>query len=237
MEPRGARHLGILEVKTLNKRMNMRSFINAVALMEAYDSEGFRLPEGFVYFSNCTDTSRVGPYLSDMVDNAKKITYKQFMAAVGEHNVRPVFSDYQWGRGRDLKMKDDPYVDYYQSTFRGLPCYYIRQSGIEWVFIRPDDYETAMTRPSSTKRQNKKTVSFLPDGSIAGPEKAPDAFVRGDIVKGKIRLTTSRFPSPQEAKAVLDYLAKNPNLTPMWDDDDDATPDEVIEYFQKAAKQ
>jgi hypothetical protein len=216
--------------------MKMRNFIDAVALMEDYDSEGMRRPDGFIYFSNCTDVTGVGPYLDDMFENGKQITYRKFMAAVGEYNVRPVFSDYEWGRGRDLKMRNDPYVSYYQSTFRGLPCYYIRQSGIEWVFIRPGDYDAAISAPEAPKKKAaKKTIVFMPDGTVTDQAMGQRSSVRATIVKGTIRLEISHYPEPIEAKAVLDYLSKNPKLRVLWDDDEDADSDEVISYFRAAA--
>jgi hypothetical protein len=44
----------------------------------------------------------------------------------------------EWARSKGydrwLPLKNDPHVAYYRSTFRGVPCYYLVWSGIEFIW-------------------------------------------------------------------------------------------------------
>lgn len=78
-------------------------------------------------------------HLSEMIDIATPITYTTFMKHVPVAVVAGIFSMYAWGRGRkrDLRMKKDWAIGFYRSTFAGRPCYYIRWSAIEYIFMEP----------------------------------------------------------------------------------------------------
>ena len=90
----------------------------------------------YYYETNCVNSSANA--INNMVDQAKKISYRTFMEKVGRDTVRGVypFSIYAWGRNEEgLRLKDDWHVRYYQSMYKGRPCYYVDHSSIEYVFV------------------------------------------------------------------------------------------------------
>lgn len=90
----------------------------------------------FSYETNCTVASP-GP-IQHMIDRAVDVSYDTLARRVGTQELAEVFPDYTWGRwGEDngLRMREDWAVSYYRSVYRGLPCYFVVHSGIEYVFV------------------------------------------------------------------------------------------------------
>lgn len=73
-----------------------------------------------------------------MVDRARDISYETFMRQCDCADLVENMG-YATGREVGLHLKDDWHVSYHKSTFQGMPCYYMRHSAIEYVFIRPED--------------------------------------------------------------------------------------------------
>lgn len=96
------------------------------------------------YVGNCT-SRHCAPYLEDMMDEAKEISYKTLVGEVGRALVAETFPDFDWSaRPKYLTMSNDGVISYFKSTYRGHPCYYIRESGIEYIFSKADfDSETS----------------------------------------------------------------------------------------------
>lgn len=74
--------------------------------------------------------------ITDMVDQAKEISYRTMLKAVG----RP-FIERQYELGYDidnmrggLRLSKDWAVSYYRSFYQGRPCYYFVWSHIEQIF-------------------------------------------------------------------------------------------------------
>ncbi len=108
----------------------------------------------FTYRGNCTD-SHMAHGLQDMLDGAKKISYRTLVSAVGRNQLADTFPNFDWSRQpRHLTMVNDYVVRYYRSFFDGKPCYYVRESGIEYIFVNDnalsDDMIAQIIRPDGS---------------------------------------------------------------------------------------
>lgn len=84
--------------------------------------------------------------IQDMVDQAIEITWATFRKYVDWEEVREVFPDYSYRREKispiddkptvPMHIKDDYAVSFHRSKYKGKRCYYIRHSGIEYIFTR-----------------------------------------------------------------------------------------------------
>jgi hypothetical protein len=46
-----------------------------------------------------------------------------------------------------LRLKDDWHVGYYKSIYKGQPCYYIKHSAIEYIFVKERNERTQGSGP------------------------------------------------------------------------------------------
>jgi hypothetical protein len=188
--------------------------------------------EGFQYIGNCTDRHSA-PHLQDMMDAARQITYRTFVQAVGLDSMRDIFGDYSWGYQRgDLRMKNDPYVTYYRSTFDGRPCYYVRHSGIEYIFSEPKgDDEEASTIPISANR-----FSILGDGALlASIKNGAGATFYGTKTPNSLDVTTTSAPSAKAAMTLLRMIRQSKLETIQMDGEEEASKD-VMRWLRKFIK-
>lgn len=84
--------------------------------------------------TSCVDSD--GPSITAMVDNARDITRKTFLAHVDRDDRLDLERTMGYSQFRDggLMMANDWHVTYHKSVYRGRRCYYFRQSAIEYVF-------------------------------------------------------------------------------------------------------
>lgn len=86
------------------------------------------------FVTSCVGCDDV-PALEDMIDNAKEISYKEFVRNVSEEQLAQEFPDYDWHGGSGLTMKKDYHVRYYKSTYQTLPAFFVDHSAIEYVWV------------------------------------------------------------------------------------------------------
>ena len=87
------------------------------------------------YLTCCVNST--AKLIDDMTDQAREITYR-----TARRNIsRKAFTDFEkWmtydtgGERGGLRLKDDWHVTYHKSRYKGIPCYYIQHSGIEYIF-------------------------------------------------------------------------------------------------------
>lgn len=72
-----------------------------------------------------------GEDIEKMVDNAIDVTYRTFIKRVPLQVLNEMFG---YGRGQGLHLIDDWHVSYHRSRYRGRKCYFIKHSGIEYIF-------------------------------------------------------------------------------------------------------
>ncbi|KKN21594.1 hypothetical protein LCGC14_0923690 [marine sediment metagenome] len=78
------------------------------------------------YKTNCTASS--GKSIQAMVDNAKEISWDDFMVEVDEGEIDELFPS------KHPHISEDYAVEFYRSTFLGVPCVFVQHSAIEYVF-------------------------------------------------------------------------------------------------------
>ena len=88
----------------------------------------------YEFYSDCVGwpRSKVND-LIECVDRARSITYQTFCKNVGIEAVKE-FEQYH-GYDRFLRLKDDWAVSFNKSKIFGKTCYFIKWSGIEYVWI------------------------------------------------------------------------------------------------------
>lgn len=94
------------------------------------------------YITNCVCAD--GDDINEMKDKAIDITWDTFIKHVAWQSIQKVFSYYSY-RGEHLNpqtgeqtcgfhIKDDYAVSFHRSKYKGKLCYYIRHSGIEYIW-------------------------------------------------------------------------------------------------------
>lgn len=87
----------------------------------------------YFYIGNCTDLP--GQDISEMVDTAQPIGYSAFVRNVGEEKIKELFPDYNWTRtGTGPRMRNSPYFTYGKGVFQETPVYFVKHSGMEYIF-------------------------------------------------------------------------------------------------------
>lgn len=102
------------------------------------------MDKDFIYLHSCVEGTAESIW--EMTDNARQITWKTFRQHVHWTSVRDQFPDYSYRREYlspidhkptiGFHIKDDWAVGFYKSVYRGVPCYYVQHSGIEYIWIK-----------------------------------------------------------------------------------------------------
>lgn len=87
------------------------------------------------YLTCCVNST--AEKINSMVEHKsnKEISYQVFIKNVDIDDVKELFSIYEWGRKKGLRLKNDWAVSFYKSIFDGKEAYYINHSAIEYIFI------------------------------------------------------------------------------------------------------
>ena len=86
------------------------------------------------YTANCVNSTAES--IDDMCDDAREIDYTEFIEQVDVEQLKTLFPGYDWAEGdaKDLALKDDWAVSFWQSVFMEQPCVYVDHSRIEYIF-------------------------------------------------------------------------------------------------------
>ena len=90
----------------------------------------------FKYACNCTDMYDGEP-IQDMVDIEREITWETLLKHVSVEEINEIFPFYLDCPG--LSLKSDYAVQFCKSKFEGKPCYFIRHSAIEYIFLKEEE--------------------------------------------------------------------------------------------------
>ena len=82
----------------------------------------------YTFKTDCT--SATGADIQEMIDRSRQITWETIRKRVGPEVIRDTFGN------PTPALKDDWAVNFYKSTYRGTPCYFIEHSAIEYVFTK-----------------------------------------------------------------------------------------------------
>lgn len=111
----------------------------------------------FVYLTNCVDS--VADLITPMQEAATEICYATFVRYCDP--LEPaVFRDiYVTDKRRGLTLKDDYMVSFYKSVFSGVPCYYVYQSAIAYIWVpREEEAKLRKAMKEQKRRENLKVL-------------------------------------------------------------------------------
>jgi hypothetical protein len=189
--------------------------------------------QGFQYIGNCTN-EHMAPFLEAMMDNAVEISYTKLVKAVGVVNLAQTFPDYNWGKKPgDLRLRNDPYVTYYKSTFRDCPCFYVRQSGVEFVFV-PENYDPDDV-PGDFRPLTAEDMRITETGELVPSRAARQIHAIFNLEpKGQtLYVIQSSAANRESAKTLIDFVIKGKFTTIIEDgDDEEKTPEEFIAWLK-----
>ena len=176
------------------------------------------------YVGNCTN-AHMADGLSDMMDNAVEVSYRTLVAAVGRDALAEAFPQFDWSsRPRDLTMKDDYAVSYYRSTFKGKPCYYVRESGIEHVFMDHDD--------SDDEPHDGETLLITGDGAILPVTNSGGAIFSVRLAgNGRADVSQSTAATRAAAQALIKWLTDN-KVAFVVEDGDEQPVEDVVNWLE-----
>lgn len=101
-----------------------------------------------VYLNNCVGWNKRAVHcdggLIDMIDNSLDITRETFLKHVDKAAIQDISDNLGYARHykQGLTMNADWCVSYHRSKLFGNVVYYLRHSGIEYVFASLDDYDS-----------------------------------------------------------------------------------------------
>ena len=97
--------------------------------MELKDISKMNTIQKATYLTCCVNST--AELIDNMIDKAREITYNTFIKRV-DIDVE----DFRYvKRGKGIKLKNDWHVRFYKSIFNGIPCYYMVNSAIEYVYV------------------------------------------------------------------------------------------------------
>ncbi len=94
----------------------------------------------YVFHTDCR--SSTAEWIDDMVDNAKDVSYKEFVRnCVIEWDEYPytIYNTPDGLRDEGLELENDWSVSWNKGKYRGVPCYFMDHSRIEFIYIKPSD--------------------------------------------------------------------------------------------------
>ena len=186
----------------------------------------FENQSGWKYIGNCTN-SHMAPYLENMMDDATDISYSDLIYNIGKDLVAETFPDFDWRESGDLEMQDDPNVSYHRSTFAGSPCYYVRESGIEYVFVPTDfDFDDAGEADNPVKR-----FAITEDGRIV-PQGVGGAVFNIDQSPTKLVVSMSRAKTPASAAKLAQIIHRHKGQ--IIDDGERVSRDEFLGWLTES---
>jgi hypothetical protein len=83
--------------------------------------------------------------IDETVERSAEVSFGAFWERVCHEDLEQLFPQYDWHnacRDRGVKIWEDFGFVFGKGRYRGVRCYYVERSSIEWVFIESEsDYE------------------------------------------------------------------------------------------------
>ena len=92
--------------------------------------------KSYIFETDCVSAN--GEDITKMVDQAREITWETIRRRVGAKTIHEVLNQ------NAPSLKDDYAVSFWKSVYRGMHCYYIEHSAIEYVFTEFRDSKGGM---------------------------------------------------------------------------------------------
>lgn len=93
-------------------------------------------PKPYIYRTNCVIITAAD--ILAMLDVERSVTLETIRKNCEGVEDFEREHGYAVGAERGLHMKDDGCVSYHKSKFKGLPCYFIKWSAIEFIWTKGD---------------------------------------------------------------------------------------------------
>jgi hypothetical protein len=112
----------------------------AAAFLKVYTVAWINLWSGIMSYelvARCTDeqTWLHRARLEALYDEDAEVTAATFFRHVSMRDVAAMLG-YAYGRwGRGIRILKDWHVQFYRSTWRGVPCYHLKWSAIDHIFV------------------------------------------------------------------------------------------------------
>jgi len=84
----------------------------------------------------CIDVGMQARHLEDMYDASLEITYATFLRHCPTLPELARTLGYAVGSEPGLHLRNDHYVRYFRSKYKGQPCYYLAWSSIDHIFLQ-----------------------------------------------------------------------------------------------------
>lgn len=113
----------------------------------------------YVFYTTCVDSDAVGPYgecINEMTQppHAEDIDTETFAKDIArEHGFAEGLAE-MFNHQSIRELVDDFALSCYRSRFQGAPCYYVKHSGIEHIFIPKDQLSSMVTGDDLMARQD-----------------------------------------------------------------------------------
>jgi hypothetical protein len=92
------------------------------------------LRPGFFYSINCVNSDAES--IHALLDSSREVSYKTFCKHCKDLDEWAQNMKYDIYRGRGgLRLKNDWAVSYHKGKYQGKPCYFLRHSGIEYIWL------------------------------------------------------------------------------------------------------
>ena len=90
----------------------------------------------YVYETSCVHCADRVDALNKMTEDAKDVTYRTMCKHCKGLLEWAINSGYNRRKDQGITLRNDWHVSYHKSNFDGLPCYYLRWSGIEFIWTK-----------------------------------------------------------------------------------------------------
>jgi hypothetical protein len=80
-----------------------------------------------------------GHLIQEMADQAVDVSYERMLRNCVGLVEWALGKGYDRSRTQGLTLKDDWHVGFYQSVYDGMRCYFVRWSGMEFIWVHEDD--------------------------------------------------------------------------------------------------
>lgn len=112
-----------------------------------------------VYLTCCVDST--ADKINALVESAVPVSYRTFRRHCdpGECGA---FAHYETDPRNGLTLKNDGMVYYYRGTYRGVPCYFVDHSRIEYIWVPAAEAERL--RKDGEADRHAKAAKGVPGG-------------------------------------------------------------------------
>jgi len=88
------------------------------------------------YETSCVECTNRVEALNKMIEEAVEVEYSAMLRNCENLTIWAQRQGYSRNIHQGLTLKDDWHVSFHKSTFEGKPCYYLRWSAIEFIWVR-----------------------------------------------------------------------------------------------------